>query len=631
MTTAPARPAHGGPAAADPDLAARCAELRRGKLAAGQVLEEAYHVHGRYREARDAVLPQVVQAKDRLNRARSRARPEEELAALAARVVELEAPGAALLAEHEEAHRRAVERFLEVDAAQTELVHDAARRAHAALRAGREAAAGELLRAAGELVRTFLADDDELLARVIERRPGGGRRGRGAEEDVTLARTLSRRCPENKAMKDAIERRRRVLAAEAFFGRLAARAPARPGLGEVPAAVQLEPGVGPEAQHFRDQVVDRGLLQVFVAAWGTRVIVPLDLEEALGSAGGRAFYMTPGSGSVTSNALSSVIAAMDVCRMDGRWLLAPFLVDAPHHSYGPFDAALHDLAAVLAWMLGHLRQLRRETGLPPAYAGRSTGGLLGLELARRHPAELSSVVALSPPSPSAVWQDHMSGFYDSAGLDAPDLWGYGWFNGGAALGALRAAAGSPELEALRDAPSVRLQCRALSSPLSDAELAAGLPPVLILYGMDDTAQYPDARELFPEPRFPDLPLNEVWLEAQRRYPHVTTFPIPGGHFQFPIDNPCVRRLSRDLVHAFLIDPASLAPGGAARADVEQRLGVLRRLREAKLELWAEGYRGEDLCDEGAIRLEERGDAEALALWDAPEFHAFLATEPGRIY
>src|SRR5204863_7809081 len=117
-----------------------------------------------------------------------------------------------------------------------------------------------------------------------------------------------------------------------------------------------------------------------------------------------------------------------------------------------------------------------------------TGGLFGIELAQLRPDTVACVVALSPPAPTQDWQDHVARFFNSGTLDLPDLWGFGWFNGGAALAQLDSAHGTRQLEALRRAPSVRLQLTAITR---DPTSPQDLPPVLTLYGEDETAQYPD--------------------------------------------------------------------------------------------------------------------------------------------
>lgn len=617
-----------------------CAELDRAKRVAADDLARAYENYRAFRDLRNRTLGEIGAAKGALNRATQEGRPTSELQQIAARIAELEAPAARALRNHDTLHGDAIARFLHADARESQLVYDTVCAAHGCMRRGDADACHDRLRAAQRLNRFFADRDQALLGRVIHEHSVRKKSGATAPvRSVTLWDTLSSKNAEDRALESRKKRQVHFEAIEAFFASLRACGPLGPVPADIPAAIGFEPALGDDAAKFHEQVVVPGLAQVFVTDWQTRVLVPLELESALAESEGKTLYMTPGSGSLTSNALSSTTAAMDICRENRRWSLLPVLVDCPHHAFGPFAPELHDKHAVVDWLVGHLGRLERRTGHRPVYAGRSTGGLLGLELARHAPASVACVIALSPPSPGADWQEHMARFYNAGELDAPDLHGYGWFNGAAALAQLHAAIGTPELAELRDTPGVRQQLESLRTPLDQCERAlADRPTVLILYGMDDTAQYPDRTELFRELSFPNLPLHQVWVEAEARFEHVRTIALPGGHFQFPIDRPFFRRLARDLVRQFVREPLAFRKDRAGGADVARffaeldvRLQPLLRVRALKLALWEGGCAAEAVVTTGAARLDETGDHAALELWELPEMRDYLSKRPGTLF
>lgn len=616
-----------------------CTELDRAKRAAADDLARAYESYRTFRDLRNRSLGEIGAAKGALNRATQEGRPPSELRQIAARIAELEEPAARALHAHDALHGNAVARFLDADARESQLAYETVCAAHGCMRHGDDDAYHDRLRMAQRLNRCFADRDQALLGRVIDEHSARKKSGSAAPvRTVTLWDTLSSKAAEDRVLESRKKRQAHFQAIEAFFESLRANGPPAPGPADIPAAIGFEPAVGDEGAKFHEQVVVPGLAQVFVPDWRTRVLVPLELEDALSESMGKTLYMTPGSGSLTSNALSSTTAAMDICRESRRWSLLPVLVDCPHHAFGPFAPELRDKHAVVDWLTDHLARLERRTGHRPVYAGRSTGGLLGLEIARYAPSSVACVIALSPPSPGADWQEHMARFYNAGELDAPDLHGYGWFNGGAALAQLHAAAGTPELAESRDAPSVRQQLESLRTPLDERERAlSDRPTALILYGMDDTAQYPDRAELFRELSFPNLPLHQVWAEAEARFEHVRTIALPGGHFQFPIDRPFFRRLARDLVRQFVRDPRAFRRDRADDADVARffaeldvRLQPLLRVRALKLALWDGGCAADAIVATGATRLDDAGDHEALELWELPEMRDYLSTRPGML-
>ena len=581
-------------------------------------------LHARYREARSAALQGINAAKAALNRARCEARPEDEVRALAGLVASAEAPAAAYLREHDAVHEAAVREFLAADADEAQLCYELV---CDSIERGTASATGEVddrLREALALAELCHERDLDLLGRPIDRRTVGGRGGRGTRTvEVGLRETLAPRLAGDRDLEASLIRRGRVLAAARTFD-LARGARA--------ASIPFEPGRGVPAERHRQQVVPAGLAQLYVPDWGTRLLLPLELEHALREAEGRTLYVAPGCGSATSHALSSVTVAMDVCREAKRWLLVPFLVDPPHHAFGSYAESLREKQALLGWLSEHLRDLRTLSGRAPAWVGRSTGGLLGIELAAHRPEAVACVVALSPPSASIIWQDHVARFFNTGELDAPDLRGYAWFNGGAALAQLDAAQGTSELDELRGVPSMRLQLDALRWP---SQRNASIPAVLVLYGEDDTAQYPDDPADFPAPALPDLPLNAIWRAAEREHDHITAVGFPGGHFQFSVDQPTLRRLARELVRRFLREPDAVRRERGCPtpflAELESQLAPLERARALRNALWSEGFAGDDLLDEGEDRLEAQGDEQALSWWLTEEARAYARTAPGKLF
>lgn len=375
-----------------------------------------------------------------------------------------------------------------------------------------------------------------------------------------------------KPFKKMINRREELLAVSDFFKKLnsdpSTHMPIAGNNGQfdVPGAIPLEPVGQEDGERFHNLVIDKGLVAVYVPHLNTRVYVPADPEKALAQAKGKTLYMVPGTGLEQSVGITCITSGMAIGRKNRKWIQMPFIVDNPFHGYSPQNEQFTQLATVLSWHAAHLSQLKQQTGVKPNFVGRSTGGLTGMELARYFPNLIESVVALSPPAPTEDYMNHMTQFakmlnslerniLPAVGQLILSALGFGLMNGRErAAEVLGLPITDPIFDPLRNqAVPLRLQYQALKSPISAFDPKPAR--VLIVFGRDDTFQYPDHPHAFQHPReFPNQPLNEVWDNARRSYEHIAAVGLPGGHLRFDPSNAHLMDLTKRLVQTFQEDP-----------------------------------------------------------------------------
>lgn len=172
--------------------------------------------------------------------------------------------------------------------------------------------------------------------------------------------------------------------------------------------------------------------------------------------------------------------------------------------------------------------LQALAAIPAVVIGRSTGGLIALELARRHSEAVSALVLLEPAvfavDPEAkVWADRLRGTIEESAAHDPSR---------ASETVLRAALGDEAWESLPDelrtlfdeaAPAVLAEARGRGLDLSaepldldDDELAAIDQPTLLVSSEDS----PDVLRR----------INDRLAEA---LPNAETALVPGGHLIHP--------------------------------------------------------------------------------------------------
>ncbi len=186
----------------------------------------------------------------------------------------------------------------------------------------------------------------------------------------------------------------------------------------------------------------------------------------------------------------------------------------------PFDRS--DLADHVDDALGVLRTL---TATPAVIIGRSTGGLIALELARRHPEAVTALVLLEPALLSAdpeatAWADALR---TTSQESVPER---------ASEVVVRAALGDEAWETLPDdlrtlvdeaAPAVVAEMRGRGLDLSDEPLElgdddlAGLDQPVLLVSSEDS---------------PDV-LRRVNDRLAEGLPNAETAIVPGGHLIYP--------------------------------------------------------------------------------------------------
>lgn len=396
----------------------------------------------------------------------------------------------------------------------------------------------------------------------------------------------------------------------------------------LPGALPLDPYNPEELLDYENQVTSRGLTAVYVPAWNNRVILPLDLDRALEESNGETLYAIPGTGTELSLAFSNITPAMDVSRSNKHWKLTPFLIDPPFHgTYSPQHKYFGVLYPhVMNWHLNHLTQLKTLTGKKPNIFARSSGALTAIEIARYYPDFIRAVLAESPPAPTADWQLHMRSFFNGLQKLPKDLMpnlgnektrlglnilGLAWFGGIAlakhvAQDVLGREVKDHDFPFFGRGVSLRLQYKALNSPLDPSETKVPVP-VLILYGADDTIQYPDREEDFStELAFPNLPLNRIWKTAERHYPHIQTLGLPGGHLRFPVDHPTLRKTSREIARLFYENPSLFDRRIDNRSlekklpeNLSQHIEALKHFRKFKLRLHYAGISPNRIVSEGS--------------------------------
>jgi pimeloyl-ACP methyl ester carboxylesterase len=410
-----------------------------------------------------------------------------------------------------------------------------------------------------------------------------------------------------------IQKRAQVAEISAFFSSLDGDAG-----GKVPGALLLEPVFGDAAEEFRNKVSVPGMVSVYVPRWQTRVIVPLALKEALAS-GSEISYVMPGTGSVASHAVSSVNMTLEVFKRDGKWQRVPFLTEFPQHGFAPTAPEFHSANNTLGWIVDHLRDLTRVTGQLPHFVGRSTGALFGLYMSRYFPGVAKSILAYSPPSPSRSWIDYGIGYFSNTTDFAPSPQGYSWINGGANLARITSMRERTDLDwsALLAIKGIREELD-FTAPLGPEEDPSTFTPTVILWGMDDK-EYPKKAAAFAGQSFPASPLNQIWREAQARFPHITALGLPGGHFQLNKDYPAIRNLAKRLVAQHLETPGALL----SQERLMSELAAFARIRDMKLALIESGLSDEALLSEGKKRFEDEGDLTAATLWQDAGMLSYL--------
>lgn len=429
-----------------------------------------------------------------------------------------------------------------------------------------------MLADADAALRFFIIRDHHILHQIINRIT--------LDNNVTIEKSLWESIGNltAKSFKEGIIRRDKLLRLSDVFSELRKLQPLQNCFSDhkMPGALPLEPYRPEELLEFENQVSSRGLTAIFVPDWNDRVVLPLDLEEALNEANGQGLYVLPGTGTESSVAFSSITPTLDISRNNKKWTQVPFIIDQPFHDkFAPRETQYGQLhPVVMNWHAGHLSQIKILANSTPNFFARSSGVLTAIELGRFKPQLIRCILGESPPAPTLDWQNHMGHFFRDLHNVSSDLLpqvsgkktklsvnliGLAWFSGmtlakDVARNVLDMDLNDQDFPFVEREASLRLQYTALESPLTDEEIAK-IPPVFILYGEDDTLQYPDDEEHFKDKlEFPNLPLNQIWKEAEKRFPHIRAQGLLGGHLRFPVDMPTIRETSRHIGRLFFEKP-----------------------------------------------------------------------------